>query len=92
MEPGGSTEVEVEVLDRESKKPVKRDTEIALVVVDESILALRFVCGWWYVFNFSGYDMKNPLNSFFPNRENSTLKSKANLDDIFIEVKVCYKS
>ena len=52
--PGGETFVKVEVHDA-NNKPVK-DAEVAVVVVDEAILAL------------TGYKLANPLQSFYRNR------------------------
>lgn len=54
LEPEGETTVEVEVRDA-SGKPV-RDAEVALVVVDEAVLAL------------TGHELRDPLSVFFPRR------------------------
>ena len=54
IEPGGETTVEVQVLDS-FKQPFPR-AEVALLVVDEAILSL------------TGYDLSNPLNTFYPVR------------------------
>ena len=51
IEPGGSTHVDVEVLDH-AGKPVD-DAEVALVVVDEAVLAL------------TGYSLPDPLAAFY---------------------------
>ncbi|MGM9998649.1 MAG: alpha-2-macroglobulin family protein [Candidatus Bruticola sp.] len=58
LEPGGSTEVNVSVSDCNGK-PVA-DTEIALVVVDDSVWAL------------SGYSIDNPLRNFYNNQPDPT--------------------
>ncbi|PKN26841.1 MAG: hypothetical protein CVU65_04350 [Deltaproteobacteria bacterium HGW-Deltaproteobacteria-22] len=52
--PGGKTRVTLEVLDHQ-KKPVA-DAEIALVAVDEAVLAL------------TGYRVPDPIYSFYPSR------------------------
>ncbi|MBU1381307.1 Ig-like domain-containing protein, partial [Myxococcota bacterium] len=54
LKPGGKTVVNLQVLDYQGK-PVP-DAEIALVAVDEAVLAL------------TGYKLSNPLNSFHPSR------------------------
>jgi uncharacterized protein YfaS (alpha-2-macroglobulin family) len=54
LEPGGSTKVDVKVLDA-SGEPVP-NSEVALVVVDESILAL------------TNYQITDPMNIFYANR------------------------
>jgi hypothetical protein len=54
LEPGGETSVKVKVYDS-NNTPVP-GAEVALIVVDESVLAL------------SGYDLANPLNTFYPHR------------------------
>ena len=55
LAPGGETKVAVEVKDN-AGKPVA-DSEVAVVIVDESILAL------------SNYDIANPLGFFYTERE-----------------------
>src|SRR5262249_447703 len=54
LEPGGETTVDVELRDA-SGKPA-RNAEVALVVVDESVLAL------------TGYQLADPLNTFYYQR------------------------
>ncbi len=54
VEPAGKTNVNIEVKDHRGE-PVA-NTEVAVVVVDESVLAL------------SGYQLANPLNTFYTNR------------------------
>ena len=54
LEPGGATTVDIVVRDA-AGKPV-RGSEVALVVVDEAILAL------------TGYKLADPLKSFYPER------------------------
>ena len=54
LEPGGETRVAVEVKDH-SGEPVS-NSEVAVVIVDESVLAL------------SGYDISNPLGTFYAQR------------------------
>lgn len=54
IEPGGETSVKVKVYDS-NNAPIA-GAEVALIVVDESVLAL------------SGYDLANPLNTFYPHR------------------------
>ena len=54
LEPGGETKVAVEVKDN-SGEPVA-NSEVAVVIVDESVLAL------------SGYDIANPLATFYSQR------------------------
>jgi uncharacterized protein YfaS (alpha-2-macroglobulin family) len=55
VEPGGATTVEVIVLDADGK-PVG-DAEVALIVVDEAVLAL------------TGHDIGDPMDSFYPQRD-----------------------
>ncbi|MDQ6785373.1 MAG: MG2 domain-containing protein, partial [Acidobacteriota bacterium] len=55
IEPGGATKIDVAVKD--SSGASIADSEVALVVVDESILAL------------TNYQMANPLDIFYTNRE-----------------------
>ena len=54
LEPGGTTKVSVEVKDFQGE-PVS-NSEVAVVIVDESVLAL------------SGYDIANPLGTFYSQR------------------------
>lgn len=54
LEPGGSTKVSVEVKDSQGE-PVS-NSEVAIVIVDESVLAL------------SGYNIANPLGTFYSQR------------------------
>jgi uncharacterized protein YfaS (alpha-2-macroglobulin family) len=67
MEPGGMTTIDVAAHDA-AGKPV-RGGEVALVVVDEAVLAL------------TGYELADPLKSFYPSREAETSDhhSRANL-------------
>ena len=58
LEPGGKTEIGVEVKDHRGE-PVS-NTEVAVVVVDESVLAL------------TGYSLANPLNTFYSTRGTGT--------------------
>ncbi|MCB1025361.1 MAG: hypothetical protein KDB79_13280, partial [Acidobacteria bacterium] len=58
VEPAGKTNVNIEVKDYRGE-PVA-NTEVAVVVVDESVLAL------------SGYQLANPLNTFYTNRGDGT--------------------
>jgi alpha-2-macroglobulin len=58
LEPGGETELVVDVRDHRGQ-PVE-DAEVAVVVVDESVLAL------------SGYETPNPLATFYPERGSGT--------------------
>jgi len=55
LEPGGETTLQVKVQDADGN-PVS-DAEMAVVVVDEAILAL------------TNYQMKDPINAFYPNRD-----------------------
>lgn len=59
LEPGGATKVSVEVKDNNGA-PVS-NSEVAVVVVDESVLAL------------SGYDIANPLGVFYSQRGSGVL-------------------
>ncbi len=59
VEPAGKTNVNVEVKDYRGE-PVA-NTEVAVVVVDESVLAL------------SGYQLANPLDTFYTNRGDGTI-------------------
>ncbi len=54
LEPGGETKIDVPVTDKNGE-PVA-NTEVAVVVVDESVLAL------------SGYKLADPLATFYPQR------------------------
>ena len=54
LEPGGTTKVSVTVKDFQGE-PVS-NSEVAVVIVDESVLAL------------SGYDIANPLGTFYSQR------------------------
>ena len=58
VEPGGETQVDVSVMDARGE-PVA-NSEVAVVVVDESVLAL------------SGYKIEDPLNTFYAQREGGT--------------------
>ncbi|MEZ5344003.1 MAG: alpha-2-macroglobulin family protein [Pyrinomonadaceae bacterium] len=58
VEPAGKTNVNIDVKDYRGE-PVA-NTEVAVVVVDESVLAL------------SGYQLANPLNTFYTNRGDGT--------------------
>ncbi|MEZ5426213.1 MAG: DUF6049 family protein [Pyrinomonadaceae bacterium] len=58
LEPGGSTKIDLAVTDKNGE-PVS-NTEVAVVVVDESVLAL------------SGYQLANPLNTFYTLRGEGT--------------------
>eukprot|EP01114_Cavostelium_apophysatum_P022326 TRINITY_DN803_c0_g1_i1.p1 TRINITY_DN803_c0_g1~~TRINITY_DN803_c0_g1_i1.p1 ORF type:complete len:3646 (-),score=1090.84 TRINITY_DN803_c0_g1_i1:14-10951(-) len=64
LEPGGSTEIVVKVCDYVSRQPQK-DVEVALIVVDESVLAL------------SGYDVENPVNTFYPLQQQLAMTRKS---------------
>lgn len=57
LEPGGETNISVKVTDW-MKRPVQK-AEVALIVVDESVLAL------------SGYTLPDPLTKFYPKRPNN---------------------
>ncbi len=54
LEPGGATKVSVEVKDNNGE-PIS-NSEVAVVIVDESVLAL------------SGYNIENPLDAFYSQR------------------------
>ncbi len=54
LEPGGSTKVSIEVKDFQGE-PVS-NSEVAVIIVDESVLAL------------SGYNIENPLGAFYSQR------------------------
>ena len=58
LEPSGSTNINVQVKDHQGE-PVA-NTEVAVVVVDESVLAL------------SGYNLANPLDTFYTGRGDGT--------------------
>lgn len=57
LEPGGKTNVLVKVNEAISGAPISKPTEVALVVVDEAVLAL------------SGYSLSNPLKTFYALRK-----------------------
>lgn len=59
LEPGGNTNININVTDK-SGEPVA-NTEVAVVVVDESVLAL------------SGYQLANPLDTFYTTRSDGTV-------------------
>ncbi|MGE0132367.1 MAG: DUF6049 family protein [Blastocatellales bacterium] len=69
LEPGGETTVDVELRDAAGRPA--QNAEVALVVVDESVLAL------------TGYQLADPLNSFYFNRSadvaNHHLREKVQL-------------